>query len=107
MSAAKPAPGLLRAEAIASSNIEGLVVNVRGLARSEAAEREGLAVADATARAVLGNIRALDESLARASDPTTPVSLDDLLTIHKALLTGTRDEAWAGVVRASRTGSAG
>jgi Fic family protein len=90
---------LLRAEAIASSNIEGLVLNVRRLARSEAAEREGLPVTDATARAVLGNIRALDESLTLASNPTTPVTLDDLLTIHRALLTGTRDEAWAGVVR--------
>lgn len=90
---------LLRAEAVASSNIEGLVLNVRRLARSEAAEREGLPVNDATARAVLGNIRALDESLALASDPTSPVTLDDLLKIHKALLTGTRDEVWAGVVR--------
>ncbi len=93
---------LLRAEAVASSNIEGLVLNVRRLARSEAAEREGLPVTDATARAVLGNIRALDESLALASNPTTSVTLDDLLTIHKALLTGTRDEAWAGVVRAEQ-----
>lgn len=90
---------LLRAEAVASSNIEGLVINVRRLARSEAAERDGLPVTDATARAVLGNIRALDESLALASDPTSPVTLNDLLAIHKALLTGTRDEAWAGVVR--------
>jgi Fic family protein len=90
---------LLRAEAVASSNIEGLVLNVRRLARSEAAERDGLPVTDATARAVLGNIRALDESLALASDPSSAVTLEDLLTIHTALLTGTRDGVWAGVVR--------
>ena len=90
---------LLRAEAVASSNIEGLILNVRRLARSEAAEREGIPVTDATARAVLGNIRALDEALAIASDPTKPVTVKDLLTIHKALLIGTRDEVWAGVVR--------
>ena len=90
---------LLRAEAVASSNIEGLVLNVRRLARSEAAERGGLPVTDATARAVLGNIHALDEALALASNPTKPVTVEDLLAIHKALLTGTRDEVWAGVVR--------
>jgi Fic family protein len=93
---------LLRAEAVASSNIEGLVLNVRRLARSEAAERDGLPVTDATARAVLGNIRALDESLALASDPTLPVTLDDLLAVHRALLAGTRNEAWAGVVRSEQ-----
>jgi len=90
---------LLRAEAVASSNIEGLVLNVRRLARSEAAELDGLPVTDATARAVLGNIRALDEALALASDPTKPVTVENLCTIHRALLTGTRDEHWAGVVR--------
>lgn len=90
---------LLRAEAVASSNIEGLVLNVRRLARSEAAEREGLPVTDDTARAVLGNIRALDEALTRASDPARPVTVEDLTAIHTALLTGTREQPWAGVVR--------
>jgi Fic family protein len=56
-------------------------------------------VPDATARAVLGNIRALDASLSLASDQSSAVTLEDLLTIHRALLTGTRDEGWAGVVR--------
>lgn len=90
---------LLRAEAVASSNIEGLVINVRRLVHSEASEREGLPVTDEIARAVLGNIRALDEALTIASDPRKPVTFDDLMLIHKALLTGTRDERWAGVVR--------
>ncbi len=90
---------LLRAEAVGSSHIEGLVLNVRRLARTEAAEREGLPITDATARAVLGNIRALDEALAVAADPSRPVTVKDLRTIHAALLRGTRDEAWAGVVR--------
>ncbi len=90
---------LLRAEAVASSNIEGLVLNVRRLARSEAEERDGVAVTDAVARAVLGNIRALDAALDLAADPARPVTSDDLLAVHTALLTGTREEAWAGVVR--------
>lgn len=93
---------LLRAEAVASSKIEGLVLNVRRLARSEAAEREGLPVTDETARAVLGNIRALDRTLTLASDPSKPVTVDDLTLIHKALLSGTRDESWSGVVRSEQ-----
>ena len=90
---------LLRAEAVASSHIEGLVLNVRRLARSEADVREGWGSPDATATAVLGNIRALDRALAIASDPTTPVTVDSLRDIHAALLVGTRDERWAGVIR--------
>ena len=44
---------LLRAEAVASSNIEGLRMNVRRLARSEAEMREGWARSDEVAAAVL------------------------------------------------------
>jgi Fic family protein len=90
---------LLRAEAVASSNIEGLVLNVRRLARTEETEREGLPVTDQTARAVLGNIRALDDALAMSSDPTGPFTVEHITAIHRALLTGTRQEEWAGVVR--------
>jgi len=90
---------LLRAEAVASSQIEGLVLNVRRLARSEAAEREGVPLHDAVATSVLGNIRALDEALAVAADPKRPITVDDVRAIHAALLVGTRDEAWAGRIR--------
>jgi Fic family protein len=90
---------LLRAEAVASSHIEGLVVNVRRLARSEARIREALPGTDETATAVLGNIRALDEALLVATDRDRPVTVEDLLNIHAALLRGTRDERWGGVVR--------
>jgi Fic family protein len=90
---------LLRAEAVASSYIEGLVVNVRRLARSEARIREELPGTDETATAVLGNVRALDEALLVATNRSRPVTVENLLTIHAALLRGTRDERWAGVVR--------
>lgn len=90
---------LLRAEAVASSHIEGLVINVRRLARSEAAEREGVPVDDEVAKSVLRNIRALDEAVRLATAPARQVTVDDLRTIHTALLIGTRDEAWAGVIR--------
>ena len=90
---------LLRAEAVASSNIEGLEMNVRRLARSEAEAREGWKSSDEAATAVLGNIRALDETLAFASDLSVPITVATIQSIHSALLTGTRDAAWAGVVR--------
>lgn len=90
---------LLRAEAVASSNIEGLQINVRRLARSEAEDREGWSSTDDVAAAVLGNIRALDRALELASDTTQRVTVDTIRSIHTALLVGTRDEAWAGVIR--------
>jgi Fic family protein len=90
---------LLRAEAVASSNIEGLQINVRRLARSEAEDREGWSSTDDIAAAVLGNIHALERALALASDADQPVTVDTMRSIHKALLVGTRDEAWAGIVR--------
>lgn len=90
---------LLRAEAVASSNIEGLRMNVRRLAKSEAEMREGWARSDEVAAAVLGNIRALDQALASSSDPSTPITVETIRSIHTALLVGTRDESWAGVVR--------
>jgi Fic family protein len=89
---------LLRAEAVASSNIEGLVINVRRLARSEVAAASGLEVNDATARAVMGNIQALDDALALATEKDR-ITVDDLRDVHRALLRDTRDANWGGVVR--------
>ncbi len=89
---------LLRAEAVASSNIEGLHINVRRLARSEAAARSGVEMTDETARAVLGNIHALDEALAIATARKV-ITVDDLRSIHESLLRNTREERWGGAVR--------
>lgn len=92
---------LLRAEAVASSNIEGLRINVRRLARSEVAARSGVEINDETARAVMGNIHALDEALAIAT-AKDEVTLDDLRSIHDALLRDTREERWGGAIRDSQ-----
>lgn len=92
---------LLRAEAVASSNIEGLRINVRRLARSEAAARSGVEITDETARAVLGNIHALDEALEIASSKDE-ISVNDLRSIHGSLLRNTREQPWGGVVRDSQ-----
>ncbi len=89
---------LLRAEAVGSSYIEGLQVNARRLAKEEFAERAGLPTDDDTARAVLGNIRAMGGALELA-DLKRPITTEDLCALHQELLVGTRDEHWGGVVR--------
>ena len=89
---------LLRAEAVGSSYIEGLQVNARRLAKEEFAERTGLPTNDDTARAVLGNIRAMGGALELA-DLERAITVDDLCALHRELLVGTRDEHWGGVVR--------
>ncbi|MGP0031568.1 MAG: Fic family protein [Acidimicrobiales bacterium] len=89
---------LLRAEAVGSSYIEGLQVSARRLAKEEFAERAGLPTSDDTARAVLGNIRAMSGALELA-DLERPITVEDLCTLHLELLAGTRDAHWGGVVR--------
>ena len=89
---------LLRAEAVGSSYIEGLQVNARRLAKEEFAEQVGLPTNDHAARTVLGNIRAMRGALELA-DLGRAITVDDLCALHRALLVGTSDEHWGGVVR--------
>ena len=85
---------LLRAEALGSSFIEGLRASNRRLAL---AAYEPVA-ADPTARAVLGNVRAMERAIAIGTEPRR-FRLGDLLDIHGKLLEGTTEERFAGVVR--------
>jgi Fic family protein len=85
---------LLRAEALGSSFIEGLRVSNKRLAL---ATYEPVA-ADATARAVLGNVRAMEQAITIGTE-RRHVRLGDLLDIHRTLLEGTTEERFAGVVR--------
>jgi len=71
---------LLRSEALASSEIEGLNLSQRKLAR---AELEGDA-GDYKAREVLGNARAMEEAI-RIGSEASPLSPDDVRSIHRAL----------------------
>ena len=89
---------LLRAEAVASSSIEGLHINVRRLAKEDASVQSGLGTQDATARAVLGNVTAMESALELAGRDG-PVTIDDVRELHAKLLAGTRDEQWGGLVR--------
>ena len=89
---------LLRAEAVASSYIEGLVVSGRRLLRVEAARAAGEAGVDLTAEEVLGNIDAMTWAVETLSAIQT-ITVDGLLAVHERLLSGTRLGAHGGRVR--------
>jgi Fic family protein len=86
---------LLRAESVASSWIEGVRISQRRLARAEA---EGGETRDATARAVLGNVAAM-ERVTTLADQRKPMELEDLLALHRALMEHTPDSRGAGALR--------
>lgn len=88
---------LLRAEAVASSRIEGLEMSQRRLALASAAPDD----ADASARAVLGNVRAMEEAVGLGS-ARRPLRPRDILALHGTLFEGTRDRQIAGKVRQSQ-----
>lgn len=85
---------LLRSEALGSSFIEGLRASNKRVAL---AAYEPLA-ADGIARAVLGNVRAMEKAV-EIGTARRRFRLDDLLDIHRSLLGGTPEERYAGVVR--------
>jgi Fic family protein len=88
------APLLLRAESVASSRIEGLELSQRNLARAlfdpEAAQ--------GTARAVAGNVEAMEAAI-RIGDEDRPLAVDDIVSVHRRLLQATEDDAIAGKIR--------
>jgi Fic family protein len=89
---------LLRAEAVASSRIEGLEVGSRRLLQAQLALRLGDDPRDVTAAEVLGNVEAMrwaTETMAEAGE----VTVEHLLKIHRRLMAGTRLEHLGGRVR--------
>ena len=86
---------LLRAESVASSRIEGLVLSQRRLARAEA---EGANARDETATSVLGNVKAMEKAI-RIATKKTPLRTADLLAVHRALMEATMSAAIAGQLR--------
>lgn len=85
---------LLRAESVASSRIEGLVLSHRRLAKAAFSEDAG----DLTAQSVLANIAALERAVALATD-VPKLEPAHLREIHRLLFAGTRDEHFAGHLR--------
>lgn len=90
---------LLRAEAVASSRIEGLEVGGRRLLHAQAAQVIGEQPSDVTALEVLNNIAAMNWAIEHLGDPKKTITTDDLLDIHRHLLAGTRLDEYAGKVR--------
>ena len=89
---------LLRAESVASSFIEGLVVGARRLLRAEAARAAGELDIDTTADEVLGNIDAMTWAVDSLSTAES-VTIDGLLHVHERLLARTRLREHAGQIR--------
>ena len=89
---------LLRAESVASSRIEGLVVGGRRLLRADAARRMGEEVRDVTAAEVLANIDAMVWGVGTVG-PGDQVTLEILLEVHRRLLAGTRLREHGGRIR--------
>ncbi|TDD55428.1 Fic family protein [Kribbella antibiotica] len=89
---------LLRAEAVASSKIEGLQVNSRRLARHEAKLAAGVHDQDATADAVLGNVKAMNHAVQSVA-VLDSVEVKDLLDIHRALMEHSDQPEIAGLIR--------
>jgi Fic family protein len=86
---------LLRAESVASSRIEGLVLSQRRLARAEAEEPDAR---DETARSVLGNVVAMEHAVALGAG-AKPLRLRDVLEIHRLLMLATTTPQIAGKLR--------
>jgi Fic family protein len=89
---------LLRAESVASSYIEGLVVGGRRLLRAEAARSMGDPPGDVTAEEVLGNIEAMTWAIDTLAGNST-VTVDGLLEVHRRLLAGSGLAEHAGRMR--------
>jgi Fic family protein len=89
---------LLRAEAVASSKIEGLEVGGRRLLKAQLARALGQGASDGTAQEILNNIEALTAALGDQR-PGEPVTLERLLETHTQLLEATGLEAQAGRLR--------
>lgn len=85
---------LLRAEAIASSRIEGMHVSHRRLAEA-AFDPEDTST---NARSVLANVLAMEEAVQRARADRS-FTTEDLLAVHRRLFAATPDAEHAGALR--------
>jgi Fic family protein len=89
---------LLRAEAVASSRIEGLEAGARRLLRAEVVRGLDGVPSGVTAAEVLGNIDAMAYGIERINQ-SDAITNDVLLGIHDRLLTDTRLEEYGGRFR--------
>lgn len=92
---------LLRAEAVASSKIEGLEVGARRLLRAEAERQFGGIIQDVTASEVLANIDAMTYAI-QAVKAGDKISLPLLLEVHRRLLATSSANKHGGHLRAKQ-----
>jgi Fic family protein len=85
---------LLRAESVASSRIEGLILSHRRLAKAAFSPD----ARDLTAQGVLANIAALERAVALASE-VEELTRNNLLEVHRVLFAGGRDAHLGGLLR--------
>jgi Fic family protein len=85
---------LLRAEAVASSKIEGLEIGGRRLLKAQLTRERS----DVTANEVLNNIEAMSWAVEALSEQPR-LKLDDFLAVHERLLMGTRLGSHGGKLR--------
>ena len=89
---------LLRAEAVASSRIEGLELSYRRLAEADFDPGD----TTVNARTVLGNVRAMEEAI-RLGTAEAPFTITTLQRIHRRLFESTADAHLAGRIRTSQS----
>ena len=89
---------LLRAEAVASSRIEGLEIGGRRLLRAQLAAGLGDKSGDVTATEVLNNIEAMRWAVDTVSAADV-INVEHVLGIHEQLLAGTALDHHAGQIR--------
>jgi Fic family protein len=89
---------LLRAEAVASSRIEGLEVGGRRLLKAQLALGLGDDPRDVTAIEVLNNVEAMRWATGATAE-ADEVTVDHVLEIHRRLMAGTRLERVGGHIR--------
>jgi Fic family protein len=89
---------LLRAEAVASSKIEGLEVGGRRLLKAQLAQDLQDGRSDVTATEVLNNIEAMNWAIETLSTRAR-ITVAGLLEVHERLLAGTRLEQQGGRIR--------
>ena len=89
---------LLRAESVASSKIEGLVIGARRILRAEVEKSINGSTTDVTAMEVLANIQAMVYGIERI-EKEKPITLELILSIHKHLLAGTKLSEHGGKFR--------
>jgi Fic family protein len=85
---------LLRSEALASSQIEGLNISPRKLAEADLADRDG----HHKAQEIVGNIRALELATEIGAD-ADPLDVDAITRIHREMAAGTSLDRIAGQLR--------